>query len=1458
MRLHFLSLWALSVAATCQAQTLEQQTCNVDRMYADHNMAAADVALGFVAELRDASSTGTGCGEVGYEYVMLWEAARWTVNQLNSNNYVNGVKFGLRGYDTCGSAHRAIASMNHFYQQFSASSMYCNQTSSKLNLGVVGTMSSTTTKPIAALSTNFPTSVISPLAVSPQLSDKSEYPYFLRTRFSAVDQIKTMLSTMVTLKWERIIIIYTDNDYGRDYYNEFIKLSQNNQVCVVAAISVPGSPNLPAYMERLKAVGTLDVTAAAFFGVHSAATMMLSAIENLNNSAQNLQFMLTSLNLGLPITVNRARGLLVVLPSYTEVTEFYDYWTASIDANNPPPENPWYKDWFMRTFQCRLQGVNYEPYVRYSDCDPKSPAQKRAATNTRIPYLDTTVKAVLTYAKALKTAHQQTCGNQPGLCLGLRQMTAEQFHNNYLKVVDFDLNEFGITSLNGKRVKYDITGDFYMAGHDIFNANNQPIGGAFTFKKVGDFMDGKLNLNTSLMYFYNDPRTAPLPSIPTSPCPPSGCKNCLVPREMVHFNYKPGDIVLAGLFDLHSQGSEVLTCGSLKAVHALNAAAFTFAVERVKQQFSILPGVNLGSLIIDLCDNAETGRILLNDLLAGRTIVADVHGTVVDPNLIYTVVGELDSTEAMSMATMLGYFSRPYIESSATSVELSNKDKYEMFSRAVPSDYHQMMAIVLLLKKMNWNYVQVVHSPNAYGRTGYKTIRDEGAKRSICVATSQEIGKDGTLATIVRNLNEKPEARIVIAIVDSYDYRTMLQALKDQNLVGRFILIGTETWGKRMSIVSGLQSAAEGSITLDIDGPNIQDFRTWLDGKNPSDMTIARDMPFLVEWYQYAYSCYLDAQNKGVYTNQCNPNLPLTQATKYEESAYTPFMITATYAAARAIDATLRVYCGDANRNYNGICWQFRSNRMVPVNIQDYLENSTFNLDAFPFKMVDGEGKASYSIYSYSGGLYTKIGTYLTERSELSMPQNPASLPAGFTSVCSGSCSECVYLVQTEPFWSIPFKDLNLGVNFAAHDPGSEPFLCSGIRLTNGFQSYLAVKYAIEQVNNKLAPVGLNNVSLGAFMLDHCNSPARAYGMPAALYSGIFDTMFEGAPNLNTIRGWLTDNNLVTAEMKDFFSDFNLPVISTMGSANKFLNDEEYPTFARTFQGDSTIASALAVFIQSMGFRYVSFVYSDDEDGRTGLETFKDIAVKEGICIIKAIQMGNMTDDALVADLVALPSHVVVTYIGQGDMDKLLTARGKNSVADGLLIISPEPYPMLLYRHGLAAKNVLSLRMKTNVLEKYQKSLTDITDFSQSIMREYYMALFKCNLPGEYRYSTSCGPLQKLTSSPIFYQDNYILPIINAVYSFVQAAHHTLREQCGDNYNGMCARFYTDVDTNSILYDKLKTIGFSDDSRSTFSFIGQEGNTRREIALFDGAKMRTFADFTGATIEGVNVNTFKT
>jgi hypothetical protein len=106
------------------------------------------------------------------------------------------------------------------------------------------------------------------------------------------------------------------------------------------------------------------------------------------------------------------------------------------------------------------------------------------------------------------------------------------------------------------------------------------------------------------------------------------------------------------------------------------------------------------------------------------------------------------------------------------------------------------------------------------------------------------------------------------------------------------------------------------------------------------------------------------------------------------------------------------------------------------------------------------------------------------------------------------------------------------------------------------------------------------------------------------------------------------------------------------------------------------------------------------------------------------------------------------------------------------------------------------------------------------------------------RYSSDCGAIRDITTSTSFYDDNYVLPIINAVFAFSGAAHETLKVQCGENYNGVCAKFYSDPETNTILLRKMREVSFMDVSASPFSFIGKEGSTGREIIHFDGSQMK--------------------
>lgn len=51
----------------------------------------------------------------------------------------------------------------------------------------------------------------------------------------------------------------------------------------------------------------------------------------------------------------------------------------------------------------------------------------------------------------------------------------------------------------------------------------------------------------------------------------------------------------------------------------------------------------------------------------------------------------------------------------STSPELSNKQRFEYFSRTIPSDHHQVKAMVEIVKRLGWSYVSIIYEESNYG-----------------------------------------------------------------------------------------------------------------------------------------------------------------------------------------------------------------------------------------------------------------------------------------------------------------------------------------------------------------------------------------------------------------------------------------------------------------------------------------------------------------------------------------------------------------------------------------------------------------------------------------------------------------------------------------------------------------------------------------------------------------------
>ncbi len=64
------------------------------------------------------------------------------------------------------------------------------------------------------------------------------------------------------------------------------------------------------------------------------------------------------------------------------------------------------------------------------------------------------------------------------------------------------------------------------------------------------------------------------------------------------------------------------------------------------------------------------------------------------------------------------YFQIPQISYASTGIELSDKGRFEYFSRVVPPDQYQAQAMVDVVKAFGWSYVSTVADEGNYGEKG--------------------------------------------------------------------------------------------------------------------------------------------------------------------------------------------------------------------------------------------------------------------------------------------------------------------------------------------------------------------------------------------------------------------------------------------------------------------------------------------------------------------------------------------------------------------------------------------------------------------------------------------------------------------------------------------------------------------------------------------------------------------
>lgn len=467
---------------------------------------------------------------------------------------------------------------------------------------------------------------------------------------------------------------------------------------------------------------------------------------------------------------------------------------------------------------------------------------------------------------------------------------------------------------------------------------------------------------------YDEGRDNPLSPPPSSMCPSTGCIPCLGEPTSYPYIYQPGDIIINGVFSAHFPGTEAVRCGAFfgdSRSGTLMSEAMIYAIQQVNSK-GILKNVRLGGLGFDDCMSPVLGKLLVTEVHQHRrTIVDSSKNDILNPNTIDAYMGAEDLFNTLPLASLMNDLKRPLLGYFASSTKLQ---EYPYYRYVFPSSYYTLKAVVLMLKRLGWNYVQVVQSNNEYHDIVFKDFKMLAAEEGICVVSRFSFWEDGDMMDVFNNLKHDMNVRPVFILANSTDLRSFLTTVKTNNGSGMFHFFSHLTENQHLT---GIEDIADGLWTVHADPLDMSGFIQHLSGLQPLTYTTN---PWFKELYEHAYSCSLDTSNMRSYQTVCaDSNLnPITNKLNTNAVTQAVFpVVAAVHAAAYAIDETLKHYCGTG---YSGICSNFQTAANKGQVLLQKLDEVTFEVESGKiFRMKDKSANFLINYHNFKNGGFVEV-----------------------------------------------------------------------------------------------------------------------------------------------------------------------------------------------------------------------------------------------------------------------------------------------------------------------------------------------------------------------------------------------------------------------------------------------------------------------------------------------------
>ncbi|XP_057694054.1 metabotropic glutamate receptor 5b [Corythoichthys intestinalis] len=407
--------------------------------------------------------------------------------------------------------------------------------------------------------------------------------------------------------------------------------------------------------------------------------------------------------------------------------------------------------------------------------------------------------------------------------------------------------------------------------------------------------------------------------------------------------------------------------------------------------------------------------------------------------------------------------------------------------------------------------------------------------------------------------------------------------------------------------------------------------------------------------------------------------------------------------------------------------------------------------------------------------------------------------------------------------------DIIIGALFSVHhQPPADKVherKCGAVREQYGIQRVEAMMHTLDRINAD--PHILPNITLGCEIRDSCwhsavaleqsiefirdslvsSDEAEEWGGGNPWGGGGGGAAMKCAdPSATPMRGKKPivgligpGSSSVAIQVQNLLQLFNIPQIAYSATSMDLSDKSLYKYFMRVVPSDAQQARAMVDIVKRYNWSYVSAINTEGNYGESGMEAFKDMAAKEGICIAHSGKIwsnaGEQSFDRLVERLRAhLPKARVVACFCEGMTVRniLMAMRRQGLVGEFLLVGSDgwaDRYDVTDGYVKEAAGGITIKLQSADVkwFDDYYLKLRPDNNLRNPWFTEFWQHRFHCRLKGHPqespKYNRTCSKRESLRQQ--YAQDTKMGFVINAIYSMAYGLHNMQRALC-PGYQGLC------------------------------------------------------------------------